>query len=401
MNKRILALMLSAVMLTGCSPADKGISDVAASDKSSAAASSSSAASVPAAEDESKPNEGDMVMHDYAGSNFVYSPVSLNTALAMLNEGTSEEAGKEITDFIGNADYKKFVQDSGNRKDYKVADSLWTSREYQIKDSFRNAVISDYNAEAKTVDFNRPSTSAEINRWVSDNTNGLIKDIVTRENLTQMTAAILINTIYFNDTWVSPFSYTDSQDFKNTDSSISKVDMMHGNMDSYFEYGNSLAGIVKKYSNGCSFIAAKSKNGAAMTGDNSSISAMIKASASPVAYDEEILDLPKYTIDTTEDKLKDELTASGVTKIFDAESDSLSGISDAKLYVDSVLQKAHISVDESGTEASAATEIGINATCVGTEPASSIEVNFNTPFIYAIVDESGNVLFEGYFGQAG
>jgi serpin B len=63
------------------------------------------------------------------------------------------------------------------------------------------------------------------------------------------------------------------------------------------------------------------------------------------------------------------------------------------LYISDAIHKAFIEVDESGTEAAAATAVIMGATAI---PAKPLEIKIDRPFIYLIRDvQTGTVLFLG------
>ena len=69
------------------------------------------------------------------------------------------------------------------------------------------------------------------------------------------------------------------------------------------------------------------------------------------------LEIPKFRIKSTIDQLKEALESLGMTAMFQPSMTGLKGISDEGLYVSKVIQKAFIEVDETGTEAAAATAV--------------------------------------------
>jgi serpin B len=54
-----------------------------------------------------------------------------------------------------------------------------------------------------------------INRWVEDETAGLIKNLVSKAMLNRETRMVLTSAIYFKGSWISPFKQqnTHDQDF--------------------------------------------------------------------------------------------------------------------------------------------------------------------------------------------
>ena len=99
------------------------------------------------------------------------------------------------------------------------------------------------------------------------------------------------------------------------------------------------------------------------------------------------LRMPKFSI-STDYSLKEVLPELGIKKVFSQQAD-LSRITGTKdLYVSQVVHKAVLDVDETGTEATAATGV---ATVIRRQPRT---LNFNRPFMVVITDmDSQSILF--------
>lgn len=85
----------------------------------------------------------------------------------------------------------------------------------------------------------------------------------------------------------------------------------------------------------------------------------------------------------------------GVVDLFDQNAADLSGISTAaQLFVTDVVHQANITVDESGTEAAAATAVVGSFICMC--PPPEVTLTIDRPFIYLISDDAtGEILFIG------
>jgi serpin B len=105
------------------------------------------------------------------------------------------------------------------------------------------------------------------------------------------------------------------------------------------------------------------------------------------------LGLPKFTF-TTDFDLRERLIAMGMPDAFDPDRADFSGMTDGRdLYIDTVLHKAFVAVDEEGTEAAAATAVIIAPTSAMLPDVSMI---IDRPFIFLIRDlPSGQILFVG------
>jgi serpin B len=101
-----------------------------------------------------------------------------------------------------------------------------------------------------------------------------------------------------------------------------------------------------------------------------------------------------YEWDTS---LRDTLSAMGMPLAFSGGADFSGMTGNRALFIDDVLHKAFVAVDEEGTEAAAATAV-IMREAAPRQPASPIEFTVDRPFIFLIRDRAtGTILFIGRF----
>jgi serpin B len=82
----------------------------------------------------------------------------------------------------------------------------------------------------------------------------------------------------------------------------------------------------------------------------------------------------------------------GMPAAFDDQRADFSNMSTEDLKISKVLQKAYVGIDESGTEAAAASAViggGMGP------PPLTVTVTVDHPFLFAIVDKTGAVFFIG------
>lgn len=141
--------------------------------------------------------------------NIVYSPLSIKYALLMLNEGTDGDSHGQIEAVLGDYKAKKYE----NNTNMSFANVLF------IQDDFKNQVLNTYVDTLKDrygaeIGYDSFSTAANLNKWVSDKTFGLIKDLFTDNDVNDKDF-ILINALAIDMEWVKliqpKMSY--SQDF--------------------------------------------------------------------------------------------------------------------------------------------------------------------------------------------
>ena len=106
--------------------------------------------------------------------------------------------------------------------------------------------------------------------------------------------------------------------------------------------------------------------------------------------------LPKFSMED-EFSLNDDLTKLGMADIFNETTADLSGMDGTmNLFVDKVFHKAFVDVNEKGTEAAAATFVGVVTTC--SVMYKKIVFKADHPFLFFIrYNQSGAILFMGKY----
>jgi serpin B len=104
----------------------------------------------------------------------------------------------------------------------------------------------------------------------------------------------------------------------------------------------------------------------------------------------------------TRAKLGDILVALGMPTAFDTGLADFTGIHvpdalEDRIHIENVIHQANIDVDETGTEAAAATAVGMETGgCTGPGPAKDVTFRLDHPFLFVLRDlETGTILFLG------
>ncbi|KAK1661118.1 hypothetical protein QYE76_049277 [Lolium multiflorum] len=161
-----------------------------------------------------------------AGSNLVFSPLSIYAALALLAAGARGDTLDEILRIVGarsRAELEEIVAhmttgaledqpDSGGPR-VAFASGIWSDLTQPLKPGFREAVVGKYKAEASTVDFINDAETArgQINEWIAQATSNLIGSIFGPGSITPLTRVVLCNAMYFKGKWVEPFDKKDTR----------------------------------------------------------------------------------------------------------------------------------------------------------------------------------------------
>ena len=353
--------------------------------------------------------------------NIFFSPFSISTAFAMLHLGTNNNTRKELDDVMGfgntladddnvHAVFEMLLESLLPQDDYYqlgIANRLFAAKDYEILESYVRNTQDYYNAPTERLDFiNKGEQSRQyINEWVETKTHDKIKDFFKPGVLNAATVVVLVNAIYFKADWYKEFDkeLTRKEMFTNYLGDAIEVDMM--SMTSHFLYGESSdlhAKVLQIFYDGdkTSMVLMLPREGHTLADvinklDNNKL----KETLQSLRTNEVIVKLPRFEI-TQDINLKPVLQHMGIRDAFDSESADLSRINGKKnLVVSEAIHKAFIKVDETGTEAAAATGIGVVATSAGGRRELP-EFIADQPFLFMIRHvETESTLFIGRMGD--
>ena len=342
--------------------------------------------------------------------NVFFSPYSIFVALAMTYEGARGDTAKQMKSVLGFEQNDEISLCSFGRiynllnidAEYSLntANALWTKKNYPFLKEYLSFIDNYYMGKAIDIDFTNLNKAAEIiNQWVEENTGGKIEDMLSSTDISPDTVLILSNAIYFKGLWLTQFDVenTVDRDFEITTEDIVQVPtMILTDSEESFNYteteelqilelpykGDAVSMII---------ILPKENNITSVVQqfNIANLSTWMDSMYPTKVY----IYLPKFTFET-EYNLKDMLIAMGlnITFSFDADFSGINGY--GGLFIEKVLHKAFIEVNEEGTEAAAATTVHILETSIPEPPKV---FNADHPFIFLIQHkETGCVLFMGY-----
>jgi serpin B len=348
--------------------------------------------------------------------NIVFSPYSITSALAVTYAGAKGKTAGEMAEVLWfpedqasfHSGYKAFtdsIQLTGVEKgtELKIANALWVQEDYKLRQDFLDLAESCYKAKAENVNFRLPEelekTRQKINKWVEDITNYKIRDLIPQGVLKEMTRLVITNAIWFNGNWVKPF------DIKSTSSSIFNVnssksvttDFMHKKSDAGYYEDDEVQALELPYKGekkSMVIILPKETDGWKLVGRIITPD-RLRIISRGIEVKEVEMAIPKFTYES-QFNLKETLVLLGMKEAFSDYAD-FSGMTEANdLKIDEVIHKAFIEVNESGTEAAAATAVIMVLKSALEE--QSIRFIANHPFIYFIIDKpTGGIIFMGRF----
>ncbi|MCR9173363.1 MAG: serpin family protein [bacterium] len=331
--------------------------------------------------------------------NSLLSPTSIKAALAMAYEGANSTTQKEFEDVLGfDEENTEFLNELKQLKESaEISNSVWILDNYKVLPSYIETVKDRFDASPSYTDFKNDSEGSanKINAWIEESTNGMIKNMVTPESVKEFKMA-LVNAIYFKQDWKAPFkkSATKKKEFTNLDGTEVKVDMMRSNSRFRAFEGSKEKVIELPYDDDKTsmIIVLPNKMKGYKIDDASFTLLNAQLQWQPVN-----LELPKFTFETPTFEVKDMLKELGMKQAFSNSAD-FSGMREEKdLKIGTVQHKAKIIVNEEGTEAAAATVVGmVQTTSISTRPVQVMQFITDKPFYYFIKDKkTGSLLFMG------
>jgi serpin B len=280
-----------------------------------------------------------------------------------------------------------------------IANAVWARQGLPLLREYLDVIAQNYGAGIQLADFVNQSEAIrrEINDWVSGKTNDKIQDLIPAGMLTPDTAMVLVNAIYFKGDWLYQFDPNETHDapFHLLNGSDVQVKMMSQTLSGVpYTQGNGYQAIELPYQGETAAMDIIVPDEGQFNEFESTLEIEklneILAGMQPSAGLD--LGLPKFDF-TTEFRLSDHLIAMGMPDAFNGNADFSGMTGERGLFIDEVLHKAFVAVDEEGTEAAAATAVIMKESAM---PMSDISLVIDRPFIFVIRDlRSGQILFVG------
>ena len=349
--------------------------------------------------------------------NLFYSPYSISLALAMTYAGARGETERQMADTLHFLLPQDRLHPSFNALDLELAsrgqgssgrdeegfrlnivNAVWGQEGYKFLPEFLDILAESYGAGVRPLDFiEAPKESrSTINNWVADQTEDRIKDLIPQGGISPKTRLVLTNAIYFYGAWLFPFDEeaTAEGSFYLLDGSSVEVPMMTQDRESQslgYVDGDGYQALEMFYDGlEVSMIVLLPDPGEFSRFEDSLDAGLVGQVIRDMESSPIVLMMPRFEFES-ESSLKDTLSEMGMPDAFGPAD--FSGINGSKdLFIDAVVHKAFVLVDETGTEAAAATVV-VFLTAAGPPP---IEVTVDRPFIFLIRDIATDaILFVG------
>lgn len=316
----------------------------------------------------------------------------------------------------------------------RVASALYGEKTSQFVPAYLDTIRKFHGTSAVVpADFkgNAEGERVKINGWVEKQTNERIKDLLNKGALNSMTRMVLVNAIYFKGDWAVPFEKNASklEDFLTSAARKVSVPMMRkdklkGGRYGAFNADGSLFATPHRistsstpdpktvYPDKSGFLMAElSYKGKELSmvllvpQDPDGLGALEKTltSANLQAWLTQLesrdmnVQIPKFKLETDYQDMTKTLQAMGMMRAFSPADAQFEGICASEaLYISMVCHKASVEVTEKGTEATAATAIGMGLGSAPPDQPFNPTLRADKPFLFAIREvRTGTILFFG------
>jgi serine protease inhibitor len=282
----------------------------------------------------------------------------------------------------------------------RISNSLWGNPRLPVRPEFAARAREVYGAEVCEIDFAAADAVDRVNAWVREKTAAMIPRMV--DHLDPLTLMVALNAIYFKGLWKLPFERSLTEDRPFTTGSGQEKTLPRMRRRGRFRYYEppGVQAVVLPYQGSriAMYVLLPARKSSLRK-----LRDQLNADRWQIWTDQFALrlgsvHLPRFRINS-EAQLRTALADLGMERAFDRQRAEFGGIREAPppVWIDQVLHRALVDVNEEGTEAAAATITFLRATSLRPQsPEAEFEMIVDRPFLFLIRDEvSGNILFLG------
>ena len=353
-----------------------------------------------------------------AGGNVALSPYSVQTALAMVDQGAAGQTASQIGQVLGASDPATLAASnralivalsraaaphahaaSSPAPTLLDANGLWLQTGLAVKPAFSASLATNFGAAPQLAGFKSTPEAARrlINSWVAQRTEQLIRNLMAPATITSQTELVLANAIYLKAHWQDPFdrSATAPGPFHPpTGPPVSAPFMRQESINLPYAHGAGYQAIELPYRDSTLAMLAIMPASGTIARFEAALSVAGLARISGSLSNRFVnIAMPRVTLNL-HSELNSTLSALGMPAAFQDSADFSGITAQVRLKLDAVEHAAVLKLDEAGTVAAAATGISVGPTAVN--PIGEVSVTLNHPFLLFLRDRAtGAILFAG------
>lgn len=329
--------------------------------------------------------------------NVIFSPASLEGLLHLLKQGSKGQTSRELSALpMGQQDVPTTMQ-------VTEASALFLNKDVQLKPGIKADAIlpAPFSSD--------PALAADtINHWVHQSTKGMVPSLIKASDISPWTRMVAAQALCLEEKWLRPFMAEASREgvaFHLRDGRTAPVRMMSHKSNYLYAEGKDWKAVALFYrtdgrtGHPACFIGILPKGdardfAATLTEQKFSHIRRALAAVKPV---EVHVSLPSFESLTDAFSLKEILEALGLRQSFSKQAD-FTGFTDTPFFLQDVLQRCYVKVNEQGSRAAAVTAALMPYAIPIDEPK---EITFDKPFLWVIsdLDSAAPPFFMGLYEQ--
>lgn len=347
------------------------------------------------------------VLKQDSNKNVFVSPTSIAIALSMTYNGASgetQQAMAKALEFQGmslqdinqaNEVLKATLEKADPDVQLSIANSLWAKQGIPFKPGFMESNQQFYKAKVTELNFSSPEATNTINGWVKENTRGKIDQIINQ--IQPDDVLFLINAVYFKGNWTKQFdkSQTTERPFYLSNGTQKQHPMMSQSGKYRYYENEAFQSVSLPYGKGrlSLYVFLPKKNTNLNAFEQQLSLENWQQWMNQFQMRSGSIQLPRFKFDY-DIQLNNALKALGMEAAFSNQA-NFSNMTSASVAIDEVKHKTFVEVNEEGTEAAAATSVGMVLTSAQM-PQEPFQLVVDRPFFCVIRDnQTGTVLFMG------
>ncbi len=341
------------------------------------------------------------------GKNFVYSPTTLYFALCMLSECVDGNTQSEILDLIGKDDaesiknnahnlWQKLYVDDGISNSVS-ANSIWLTDGIEFNQQTIDTLKDSYYASSFSGSFANENYIQKLRDWINEQTGGLLKESVQKEQFDPSTVMSLVSTTYFKSGWDNKFGEdkTTEGTFHSTDGD-KECNFMHKTENSSYYWSDKFSAIHKSLNEGyMSFILPDEDKSIDDLLRDTKFLEFVTGSYDNIDSKSVLVNMsvPKFDI-TADLDLVENLKSLGINDAFsETEADFSPLTTQIPLFINKVSHSTRVKIDEEGCEAASYVIGGMKG--AGHGPTEEVDFVLDRPFIFVVSGQDNLPRFIG------
>ena len=347
--------------------------------------------------------------------NPTYSPLNVYMAMAMLAETTGGNSRQQILDLFGVDTIEQLRQQAGNvwnahysddgETTLLLANSLWLDDAYAFKKQTAQLLADRYYASSFRGDLGTEELDKQLQAWLNENTDGLLKDQTQKVTLDPQTVFALASTVYFSAGWDAKFSEGNTKDavFHAPNGDLT-TPFINKTITQYTYYWGDNFGAIYLELTGDNRMWLILPDEGYTTTDILASEDYLRMTLNPGSWENNRtykinLSLPKFDV-VNEMDLIEGMKAMGVTDIFDYTVSDFTPMTDTPmLYVNQISHAARVTIDEKGCTAAAFTVINMEPGAMPPPELDEIDFILDRPFLFIVSSRDHLPLFAGVVNE--